>query len=48
MSGEQIFQLKIRLLEISPMIWRRILISELATLAQLHYIIQIVMGWEWS
>jgi hypothetical protein len=46
MSGEQIYQLKIRLLEISPMIWRRILISELATLAQLHYIIQIVMGWE--
>ncbi|NJK58561.1 MAG: plasmid pRiA4b ORF-3 family protein [Pleurocapsa sp. SU_5_0] len=34
------YQLKIVLLGISPMIWRRIKISSDSTIADLHYIIQ--------
>ena len=41
-----ILQIKIRLLDISPMIWRRILIPEGYTLHQLHGVIQAAMGWE--
>ena len=41
-----IYQLKIVLLGISPMIWRRIKVSSDSTIADLHYIIQIVMGWK--
>jgi len=41
-----IYQLKIILLNISPMIWRRLLVSSDSTIEDLHYIIQIAMGWE--
>ncbi len=41
----QIYQFKIRLKEISPMIWRRFLIQSNSTLKDLHYVIQILMGW---
>ena len=40
------YQLKIVLVGISPMIWRRIKVSSNSTIADLHYIIQIVMGWK--
>ena len=40
------YQLKIVLVGISPMIWRRIKVSSDLTIADLHYIIQIVMGWK--
>ena len=40
------YQLKIVLLGISPMIWRRVKVSSDSTIADLHYIIQIVMGWK--
>jgi hypothetical protein len=40
-----IYQLKIFILGISPMIWRRIKVRSDNTIADLHYIIQIVMGW---
>lgn len=40
-----IYQLHIFILGISPMIWRRIKIRSDSTIADLHYIIQIVMGW---
>lgn len=39
-------QLKVTLQRIQPPIWRRILVWEDATLAQLHCVLQIVMGWE--
>ncbi|OSP53602.1 plasmid pRiA4b ORF-3 family protein [Pseudoruegeria sp. SK021] len=42
----KIFQLKIRLLGISPMIWRRVLVSSFTTLRELHGILQVAMGWE--
>ena len=41
-----IYQLKIVLVGISPMIWRRIRVSSNSTIADLHYVIQIVMGWK--
>jgi hypothetical protein len=41
-----IFQLKIRLLEVSPMIWRRVLLPASYTLEELHGLIQVTMGWE--
>jgi len=42
----KIIQLKIRLLGISPMIWRRVLIPSATTLRGLHGILQVAMGWE--
>ena len=39
------FQLKIGLKNATPPIWRRILVEEKTTLARLHEIIQIAMGW---
>jgi hypothetical protein len=41
-----IYQLKVVLLGISPMIWRRIKVRSDNTIADLHYIIQIAMGWK--
>ena len=40
-----IYQLKVVLQDISPMIWRRLLVCGDTTIADLHYIIQIVIGW---
>jgi Plasmid pRiA4b ORF-3-like protein len=40
-----IYQLKILILDISPMIWRRVKVRSDSTIADLHYIIQIAMGW---
>ena len=45
-SAPETFQLKIRLLGISPIIWRRILVSSSATLRELHGILQVAMGWD--
>lgn len=45
-SSTRIYQLKIFLREISPMIWRRLLVSEDNTLLALHEVIQLAMGWE--
>jgi len=45
-EAPEIFQLKIRLLGISPMIWRRVLVASSTTLRDLHGIIQMAMGWE--
>lgn len=41
-----LYQLKVTLCEVEPAIWRRIQVWEEATLAQLHRVLQIVMGWE--
>jgi hypothetical protein len=41
-----LYQLKVTLRDIHPPIWRRIQVWEDTTLAQLHTILQIVMGWE--
>jgi hypothetical protein len=44
--GDSVYQLKIVLTGISPMIWRRVLVRSSTTIAELHAIIQIAMGWE--
>lgn len=42
----QVYQLKVVLRHCSPMIWRRLLVTSGTTIAQLHNILQIAMGWE--
>ncbi len=43
--SDSVYQLKIVLLSISPMIWRRILVSSDSTIEDLHYTVQLAMGW---
>lgn len=45
-SGDSVLQIKVHLLHISPMIWRRVQVPEGYTLHQLHGVIQTAMGWE--
>ena len=40
-----IYQLKVVLLGVSLMIWRRLLVGSTSTITDLQYIIQITMGW---
>ena len=40
-----IYQLKVVLLDVSPMIWRRLMVAGDSTITDLHYILQITMGW---
>ena len=40
-----IYQLKVVLLDVSPMIWRRLLVCGNSTIIDLHYILQISLGW---
>jgi hypothetical protein len=42
----KVYQLKVSLRGISPMIWRRLLVSSTTTIAHLHAILQVAMGWE--
>ena len=45
-ESTRIVQLKVRLLGISPMIWRRVLVPASVSLHELHGILQVGMGWE--
>ena len=45
-GSTSIVQLKVRLLGISTMIWRRVLVPASVTLRELHGILQVSMGWE--
>src|SRR5262249_30402228 len=40
-----VYQLKVALRGISPLIWRRLLVSADTSLADLHHILQLTMGW---
>jgi hypothetical protein len=42
----EIYQLKVTLLDTSPPIWRRLLVPAELTLAQLHDVLQVAMGWQ--
>ena len=42
----EVYQIKVTLLGTSPPIWRRLLVPAEATLAQLHNVLQVAMGWE--
>lgn len=41
----EVYQLRVTLREISPLIWRRLLLREDSTLADLPYALQIALGW---
>src|SRR5438128_12664861 len=41
----QVYQLRIWIREISPQIWRRLLVRSDSTVAQLHDTLQIAFGW---
>ena len=45
-DGQAVLQIKIWLIGISPMVWRRVLVPAAFTLRELHGVIQVVMGWE--
>jgi hypothetical protein len=45
-AATPIYQLKVTLKDSRPPIWRRLLVHQDSTLADLHDIIQIAMGWE--
>ena len=40
-----VYQMKVKLEDISPPIWRRIQVTNNITLGKLHRILQIIMGW---
>ncbi|MEM6846158.1 MAG: plasmid pRiA4b ORF-3 family protein [Bacteroidota bacterium] len=40
------YQFKIHLKGVSPMIWRRFQVRADMTIAELHYVVQLVMGWQ--
>lgn len=42
----EVYRLKLNLRGVSPMIWRRLLVTSDTTLYQLHQAIQIVMNWD--
>ncbi len=41
----EVYQLRIALREISPAIWRRVLVRSDSTITDLHYTLQLTMGW---
>jgi Plasmid pRiA4b ORF-3-like protein len=45
-DGVCAYQLRVTLRGVSPLVWRRLLVRSDATIAQLHDLLQIAMGWE--
>ena len=45
LSLVHVYQLKVWIQAISPMVWRRLLVRSDSTLADLHYTLQIAIGW---
>jgi hypothetical protein len=45
-ATDDIVQVKVWLLGVSPMVWRRVLVPPSFTLRELHGVIQVAMGWE--
>jgi hypothetical protein len=43
-AATTVYQLKITLSDVEPLIWRRVQVED-CSLAELHYIIQVCMGW---
>jgi Plasmid pRiA4b ORF-3-like protein len=41
-----VFQVRVVLRGVSPMVWRRVLLRSDTTIAQLHHVVQTVMGWD--
>ncbi len=45
-DADAILQVKVWLLDISPMVWRRLLVPSNYTLRELHGVIQVALGWK--
>jgi hypothetical protein len=45
-GADAIVQIKVWLVGISPMVWRRVLVPAACTLRELHGVIQVAMGWD--
>ena len=45
LDSPAVYQLRIRLDRISPLIWHHLLVTDTMTIAELHTIIQIAFGW---
>lgn len=45
-ATDGILQIKVWLLGISPMVWRRVLVPATFSLRELHGVLQVAMGWE--
>jgi hypothetical protein len=45
-DSDAIVQIKVWLLGVSPMVWRRVLVPAALMLRELHGVIQVAMGWE--
>ena len=45
-SAPQVYQLNVVVRDVTPLTWRRLLVNSTTTIADLHTIIQIAMGWE--
>src|ERR1035437_5375972 len=43
--GADVYRLHVWIRQISPMIWRRLLVRSDSTIADLHYTLQIAFGW---
>ena len=43
-NAEAVLQIKVWLIGISPMVWRRVLLPATFTLRELHGVIQVAMG----
>ena len=44
-AATEVYPLRIALRAISPAIWRRVLVRSDSTITDLHYTIQLAMGW---
>lgn len=44
-EATSLLQLRISLRGVSPPVWRRLLIAERITVAQLHHVMQLAMDW---
>jgi hypothetical protein len=44
---EAVYHLKITLRDVQPPVWRRVQVQD-CTLSELHKVIQVAMGWEFS
>lgn len=45
-NADAVLQVKVWLVGISPMVWRRVLVPTSFTLRELHGVIQVAMGWD--
>jgi hypothetical protein len=42
---DDVFQIRVSLADVEPLVWRRLLVPQEVTLPRLHQILQVTMGW---